>query len=229
VDHEPLDPAALRRLRQAPPDAFVIDLDCVPSRGRDFAMWARGVKALRCVPLLFAGGEKGKAARVKRQLPDAACASWRGVRSALKKAIDAPPTQPVDPGSPMAGYSGTPLPKKLGIKEGTTVGLIGAPVGFAGTLGPLPRGAVLKHRPGKACDLVIWFTRSVADLGRIRKVSALARTGLWIAWPKRASGVTTDIAQNHVRRTGLANELVDYKIAAIDATWSGLKFAHRKR
>lgn len=128
-----------------------------------------------------------------------------------------------------AGYSGTPLPKKLGIKPEITVGLVDAPDGFEGLLAPIPDGAVLKRQPRKACDLVIWFTRSASDLRRIRAIAKLAATGLWIAWPKKASGVPCDMNENDVRRVGLENGLVDYKIAAIDATWAGLKFAHRSK
>ncbi len=226
VDHDPLSPASMKAMRAAPPDAFVVDLTRAPSQGRDFALWARGAKTLRGVPIVFAGGEAQKVARIRRQLPDAGFCTWRGVRSALRKAIARPPAAPVNPGS-LAGYSGTPLPKKLGIKEGSIVGLIGAPGDFRKTLGAIPAGAILKRAPRAACDLVIWFTRRRKDLERIRIVAAKARDGLWIAWPKQASGVKTDIREGDVRGAGLANELVDYKIAAIDATWSGLKFAHR--
>jgi hypothetical protein len=134
------------------------------------------------------------------------------------------------PASVLAGYSGTPLPRKLGIREGTRVLLLGAPRGFERTVGELPQGARLCRAERAACDLTLWFPRSAADLKqRVRAIGARAGSGgLWIAWPKRASGVPTDLGEGVVRAAGLAAGLVDYKICAIDATWSGLKFARRK-
>ena len=106
-----------------------------------------------------------------------------------------------------------------------------APDDFEATLGPLPDGATLDRLGPEESDLVIWFTMSVKDLGD--GVGAMARVlqpraSLWIAWPKKASGVVTDVTQSDVRALGLATGLVDYKICAIDKTWSGLLFTHRK-
>lgn len=129
----------------------------------------------------------------------------------------------------MAGYSGTPLPQKLGIKPDMTVTLVGAPRDFADTLGTLPPGAMLRHDLRAASRLMIWFVRSARELQReIRRMAARVTGGIWIAWPKQASGVATDVTQHMVRAAGLAHGLVDFKIAAIDKTWSGLKFARRK-
>jgi len=128
-----------------------------------------------------------------------------------------------------AGYSGTPLPRKLGIKENTSVGLFGAPAGFEKTLGSLPPGAVCRSAPRARSELILWFPRSVRDLER-RVLAMRKRTGpggLWIAWPKQASGIETDLTREEVRRVGLANGLVDHKVAAIDDEYSGLKFALR--
>jgi hypothetical protein len=110
---------------------------------------------------------------------------------------------------------------------------VGAPKDFEKTLGELPEGARLKKQLGNPCDLIIWFIRLRDELyDRIDEISALigpaGASGLWIAWPKRTSGVESDLTENIVRETGLAFGLVDYKICAIDATWSGLKFAQRK-
>jgi hypothetical protein len=132
--------------------------------------------------------------------------------------------------SDSAGYSRTPLPKKLGIKPGSVTALIGAPKGFESTLGPLPEGARLRRGARGRFDLVLWFPRSRKDLEA--RVAAIARlpwsAGLWIHWPKKTSGVVSDLDGNGVRSAGLAAGLVDYKVAAVDATWSGLKFARRK-
>jgi hypothetical protein len=129
-----------------------------------------------------------------------------------------------------AGYSGTPLPQKLGIKAGHRVLLVGAPDGF--DLGPLP-DVDLHRRAGRTpYDVVLLFC---TDLRRLEKefVPQAARLvsngGLWAAWPKRSSGVPTDLDENRIRAVGLAAGLVDNKVCAIDATWSGLRFVIRLR
>ncbi len=143
------------------------------------------------------------------------------------------PARPTAPGV-FAGYSGTPLPKKLGIKPGTTVALVGAPKGFAATLGSLPEGAVLRHGTASPAALVIWFVRTGAELADgIDGMAEYAGAGqLWIAWRKNAAlsaGAPADSpAEPSVRAAGLAIGLVDFKICAIDETWSGLLFTRRK-
>lgn len=130
----------------------------------------------------------------------------------------------------MAGYSGTPLPKKLGIREGTRLALLGAPDDFEATLGALPDGVRVRTVARGPLDVVVAFTTRRADLER--RFAALARTldpagGLWIAWPKRGAGVPTDLDENAIRDIGLAAGLVDNKVCAVDETWSGLRFVVR--
>ena len=127
-----------------------------------------------------------------------------------------------------AGYSGTPLPQKLGIKPGATILLVAGPAGFRKQLGPLPAKVTFVTRASRPVDLAIWFVTRRRELEGRMPAMAGAATGLWVAWPKKASGVETDVTENVVRDSGLANGLVDYKVCAIDATWSGLKFAVRK-
>ena len=141
-----------------------------------------------------------------------------------------PPPPRQAPLSPQpAGYSGTPLPKKLGIKAGFAVSLVGAPEDFEQTLGLLPENVEMCRRSGQA-DLILWFTKSRRQLeSKVGRMGALAGAGgLWIIWPKRASGVKTDLTGTIVRELALAAGLVDYKVCAVDATWSGLRFAGRK-
>jgi hypothetical protein len=231
VDAAPLRSAAdLKPLRADPPDAVVIDLTRLPSQGRDIALALRSSPKTRRVPLVFVGGEPAKVERTRALLPDATYASWRGVRGALKRALARPVVDPVVPGSNLAGYSGTPLPKKLGIKPGFTVALVGAPADFEKTLGALPADVTLRRHARGRSDLTVWFPKSRADLERRvgRLGQAAGDGGIWIAWPKQASGVKTDLTQAGVRAAGLANGLVDYKICAIDATWSALRFARRR-
>ena len=131
----------------------------------------------------------------------------------------------------MAGYSGTPLPKKLGIREDARAAFPGEPAGFRATLGALPDGAEVRTRARGPLDVIVaFFTRRAELAGRLdRLVANLAPDGgLWIAWPKRASGVETDITEDVVREEALPRGLVDNKVCAIDATWSGLKLVVRK-
>jgi CheY-like chemotaxis protein len=223
----------LRTLAADPPDAFVIDLGRLPSQGRSVATALRQQKATRAVPLVFVEGDPEKTARVKALLPDASYTTWRGLAGALRKAATArPKAKPVVPGT-MAGYSGTPLPKKLGIRPGSVVALLGSPGGFEQeTLGRLPEGAVVRGDTRSAFNVGLLFARSRTDLARRFPAAAKAMGeagALWIVWPKKPSGLQADLDGNAVRAFGLARGLVDYKIAAIDATWSGLCFARRKR
>jgi len=132
----------------------------------------------------------------------------------------------------LAGYSGTPLPKKLGIKEGHKVALLGPPRLFELTLGELPRDAVLQvGLAGKApLDVVVAFVTRRSELERhlapVRRRMAQA-AGFWVAWPKKASGVETDVTEDVVRDVALPTGLVDNKVCAIDETWSGLRLVIR--
>lgn len=134
---------------------------------------------------------------------------------------------------PLAGYSGTPLVKKLGIKPATSLVLISAPAGFQRELVGLPGDVRMSARASGRPDLIVWFVGSQKALdARVEPISALVGapgSGLWIAWPKKASGLATDLTENIIRDAGLAHGLVDYKVCAINATWSGLKFARRNR
>jgi hypothetical protein len=131
----------------------------------------------------------------------------------------------------LAGYSGTPLPKKLGIKEDARVSLIGAPDGFERTLDRLPDGVTVSSRVGRGVDVIVFFARTRADLAR--RAERLSRAldpagGLWIAWPKGSSALETDLTENVVRDVVLDESLVDNKVCAIDEDWSGLRFVVRK-
>jgi hypothetical protein len=132
----------------------------------------------------------------------------------------------------MAGYSGTPLPKKLGIKPESTLALVGAPEDFAVTLGELPPGVRTKTRAAGPADVVVaFFERRTKLEGRLAALAQVIHPdgGLWIAWPKRSSGVETDITEDVVRELALAGGLVDNKVCAIDETWSGLRLVYRLR
>jgi hypothetical protein len=131
----------------------------------------------------------------------------------------------------IAGYSGTPLPRKLGIQENHTVAVINGPRGFQTMLGELPRGVTVATSARRSgLDVIVVFVDRRAELSR--RFPALAARldpdgGLWVAWPKRASGVATDLTEDVVREIAIAAGLVDNKVCAIDDTWSGLRCVYR--
>ena len=130
-----------------------------------------------------------------------------------------------------AGYSGTPLVKKLGIKPNFRIKTKNAPDNYLALIAPLPEGVKISSSFRKDVDLWHLFTKSRAELVRTlpRAMQQIRRTGMiWISWPKRASGVATDIVEGTLREVGLPLGLVDIKVCAVDETWSGLKLVIRK-
>lgn len=130
----------------------------------------------------------------------------------------------------MAGYSDTPLAKKLGIKPAHRVGLFDAPGDFAGALAPLPEGVTLHTQARGTFDVIVLFSDREARLRRrfdklVRRLQA--NGGLWVGWPKKASKVPTDLSFDVVQSMGLDAGLVDNKVCAIDETYSGLRFVVR--
>ena len=130
----------------------------------------------------------------------------------------------------MAGYSGTPLPQKLGIKAGHRLILLGAPEGFDATLGELPENVTVRTTARGTADVIVLFTTTRALLeARIDTLGAsiFPDGAVWVAWPKKASNVPTDMSEDVVREVCLPRGLVDNKVCAIDETWSGLRVVHR--
>jgi hypothetical protein len=130
----------------------------------------------------------------------------------------------------MAGDSGTPLLRKLGIRPDTTIALVASPRGFERCLGPLPDGVEIRTQARGRLDVIVFFATREREL--TRRLPALARAlvpegGLWVAWPKKTSGVATDLTFDPVQQSGLDAGLVDNKVCAIDTTWSALRFVHR--
>ena len=125
------------------------------------------------------------------------------------------------------GYSGTPLAAKLGIKEGSTVAVVGRPEGWRLDL---PPGVVVKHAARGTADVVLaFFTREAKLEPRLERLGSMVfpSGGLWIAWPKKTAGMVTDLSDQTVRRTVLVTGLVDNKVCAVDETWSALRFVWR--
>jgi hypothetical protein len=130
-----------------------------------------------------------------------------------------------------AGYSGTPLSRKLGIKEGSRVVLLGAPEGYECLLAPLPPGVTFESRPGKAIDIAqVFVTRKEAlakHLGTLRK-QLQPDAAVWVCWPKKASKVPTTVTEGTIRELALPLGFVDIKVCAVSEIWSGLKLVVRK-
>jgi hypothetical protein len=131
----------------------------------------------------------------------------------------------------VAGYSGTPLAKKLGIKAGANVCLSHAPRHYGGLVAPLPDGVRLVGRVSEATDLVHMFVTWRKDLERGLKSTLKSMrpdAAVWVSWPKKSSGVETDITEDTIRAVALPMGLVDIKVCAVDDVWSGLKLVVRK-
>jgi CheY-like chemotaxis protein len=228
VEFEAAEGTALfRSIRARPPDAIVIDLTRLPSHGREAGVALRTYKDTRHVPLIFVDGEPGKVDRIRTLLPDATYTSWGRIKTALPKAAARKPTPPVVPASHL---SDKPAALKLGFKPGMKVALLGAPPKFTTSLAGVPENVTFSARPDGAA-LLLCFVRTRAELAtRLGSLpSTLGDRSVWFAWPKKASGITSDLNDNVVRDASLAAGLVDYKVCSIDATWSGALFRRRTR
>ena len=131
----------------------------------------------------------------------------------------------------MAGYSGTPLAKKLGFKEGCRVRIAGAPDNYLTLVSPMPRSVVISKRISTDIDIWHFFTHSYSELES--RLPTLMRAiepdgAIWISWPKKSSGVPSSVTEDSIRKVALPLGLVDIKVCAIDETWSGLKLVVRK-
>lgn len=223
-------PLLLKELRQNPPLAVVIDLNRLPSQGRDMGLAIRHFKTTRYVPIVFVDGDTEKVKRIKELIPDASFTPWEEIGNVLAEAIANPPVSPIKPRSLFEGYAGRALTQKLGIKENMVVWLVSPPENINDLLVNLPDGVHLVERPGEMCHLILWFVRSKLDIANLMEEIVLwaAKSPVWIAWPKKASGIKTDLSQTVVREYGLTSGLVDYKICSIDDSWSGLLFRKKK-
>lgn len=221
---------AARDYRTRPPTAIVIDLSRLPSHGRQVARYFRQTKATRHVPIVFADGEAEKVRRVREEFPDAAYTTWPRLGPALRRAIRTPVVDPVVPDLE-AAYAHTPLVRKLGISPDSMVAVLSGPEGFVESLSATADGATFRKDVRAKADVVILFARSMAELTKrlAPAVEAIGPKGaLWLAWPKLASKVKTDLTQAFVREAALAMGLMDNKVCALDATWSALRFSRRR-
>jgi len=232
VDASRFNPGGMiTQLKENPPALILIDLDRLPSHGREVAVTLRSSKAMRHLPIVFAGGAEEKVARIKAEVPDAVFTDWGHAANAVKKALKKAPAVFAQPVPHMLRYAGSPLAKKLDLKAGVKAALIGAEEGFVELLGDLPEGVEFGTRIGRDTRLVLWFVRAAHEIAAAFELASATMPvvcNLWIIYPKKAGRYRVDFNQNDVRLTGLDAGLVDYKICAVDADWSGMKFARRR-
>jgi CheY-like chemotaxis protein len=215
-----------RGISENPPDAIVIDLMCMPSYGRAMGALLRERKSTRMIPLVFVQGDPEKSERVRELLPDAAIADLLRIGPAVRRAIRQTPAQPVVPNA-----ASIPLLRKLRIREGALIGLLHAPEGFEARLAPLPDGVRLQTGTQDA-DVILAFVKSAAALGR--ELPALARDmrkgrTLWLFWPKKSGGLADNLRMPRIREMCQEVGLTDYKVCAVDETWSGMAVAPRRK
>lgn len=223
----------LAEFRESPPEALVISLERLPSHGREVARWFRSTKATATVPIVFVGGAEDKVKATRSFLPDAVFSAWRGVRGAVKQALDMPQVA-----QPIAACSTKPLWQKLEMREGDAVLQLGGPKDLRPILGEgLPGGISILRRTAaapqapKGTDLVLLFAMGMQDLEQWFDLAAdatPAKRPLWLCWPKKTSGLATDLTQAGVMTYAKQRGWTDTKICRVDETWSGHMF-RRKR
>ena len=192
----------------------------------------RNSKTTRLIPIVFAGGVPEKVERIRKELPDALFTDWTKVASILTRALKNAPTETVQPAPHMQRYAGSSLAKKLGFSPGMQVATLAAPDDLDAMLAELPEGVRIEHKITGQTRLVLWFVRSREQLeteAEYLTVRLHAGCSLWIIHPKKAGRYQVDFNQNDVRASGLNAGWVDYKVCAVDANWSGLKFARKKQ
>ncbi|MEQ1905354.1 MAG: hypothetical protein ABL888_14285, partial [Pirellulaceae bacterium] len=164
ASHLNLQPTSAKLKNSSPAAAFVIDLSRLPSHGRAVAMALRQTKATRNIPMVFVEGDPEKVKTNRNLFPDATYTTWSKIKTAVTKAIANPVRDPIVPRSKSGAYSGTPLPKKLGIKSDSVVVLVDAPEEFDAKLEPLPEGVQLVRGGRRKRDLTLWFVDSEKNL-----------------------------------------------------------------
>ncbi|MEO8593120.1 MAG: hypothetical protein ABI759_07355 [Candidatus Solibacter sp.] len=212
-------PSGFRSIRQDPPQVILIDLTRLPSYGKTMGVLLRHSKSLRTIPLVFIEGDPAKAAQVRGMLPDAGFTVWAKMPAVIRKAAAAPPLEPLPPPP-----HDTPLLQKLGVREGSKVAILHAPGGFA-----LP--GVKAQKQVADADVVLIFHRTSATLLRaLPEIAGMMRTGrrVWIVWPKKAAGRQSDLTMPRIREMASDFGLVDYKVCAVDATWSAMTLGRRQ-
>lgn len=218
-----------------PSDAFVISLDRLPSHGRAVAAGLWEAKHRRVIPVIFVGGQPDKIAAARKMFPAATYCRRDELLDVLKHVEAGMVTVPVEatlkrPSN--SGYSGKPLPQKLGLAAGQRVAFLHVPGDWNDLIGLLPADVTQFAKPVKDLDLAVLFVTERRVLAREfpKLTTQMAAKGMiWVSWPKKSAKVKTDLDENIVREIGLEEYWVDVKVCAISEIWSGLKFLRRKK
>jgi CheY-like chemotaxis protein len=217
--------ALMRKWRENPPGAFVIDLSRLPSQGREIAIALRQSPKTRNIPIVFCDGAIEKVKLIRDVLPDATYCTGKELIKTLKTLR--PVETPVRPPAMMNRYGSRTTAQKLGIKGGSTVAVVDPPRNVNTLLGELPARVDFVERGG---TVTLCFVHSAdglrADMSRVRNMAG--KTKLWILWRKKSAPGHDGITEQLVRETGIDLGLVDYKICSVDKTWSAMLFAQRK-
>jgi hypothetical protein len=229
----------VRYFRELSPDAVVIDLDRLPSHGRELGLSLRASKSTSHLRLVFAGGLPAKIELVRAAIPDAVFTPWdNDLAPAIERAM-AQPEPPRLPSRELPKASGAgSLERKLDIKPKTHFAIISVNRNpnhnddpwLAELLVSVPDGAIQQRRIDDATTLALFPIASRRDLMRaleLARSSLPPKASLWIVHPKQTSPLAADFNQDDVREAGLAHGFVDYKVCAVDKDWSALKFARR--
>jgi len=224
----------LAKYKQEVPEVVLVSLERLPSHGRHFAHCFRTTKATAQVPIVFVGGVEEKVAIAREMLPDAICCSWRGVRGAVTRALKIKQTQAPQPGA----AHDKALWQKLEIRAGDRVLQLGGPEDLLPLLGEgLPTDVELLATDDPdigdlgPADLVLLFAQLLQDIKQwFPQAAALTpdKRQLWICWPKKSSGVDTNVTQAAVMAYARASGWADFKICRVDDTWSGHMLRRRR-
>ena len=232
VDYdEQFQPSLMKKWRESPPDAFVIDLSRLPSHGREIAIALRQSPKTAHIPLVFCGGAWEKIEQTRALLPDATYCSSAALVPSLKHALAKPSQKnPAKPAAMMNRYGGRTAAQKLGIKEGFSIRLIDPPQDAFRALGDLPACVQFQEGEAAGAEVTLAFIDSVEQLrptlSRIRHLASGSK--LWILWRKKTAPSHAGVTEPFVRETGIALGLVDYKICSVNETWSAMAFARKR-
>jgi|SRR6185312_174312 len=219
--------AICRAIRAKPPDVLAIDLSRLPGHGREVAVWLRNQKGTRHIPIVFIGGDPVKVASIRALLPDAPYCELPKLPIALKTALKkaGKSSLPITPPRMMDRYREKSAAEKLGITASARVAVVDTPRDFPDLLGAVPDAVEFQEEPA---PLTLWFVHDRENLMEsLREMRTRAsKTKLWLLWRKGSTG--DGLTQKALREAANAVGLVDYKICAVDARWSGMLFARKK-
>lgn len=224
---------AVRYFREVDPDAVVIDLDRLPSHGRELGMSLCASKSTCHLPLVFAGGLAAKVDPIRAAIPGATFVPWEDVPAAIERAMAQPPSPRLRSRELLKATGAGALERKLDIKAQThfaIVPLTGDASWLSEILTSIPYGSVPQRRLDASTTLALFIVNTRRELIHAftqARTSLPRNASLWIVHPKQTSSLAGDFNQDDVREAGLSYGFVDYKVCAVDKDWSALKFARR--